>query len=126
MVYKFLFWLYLFNAILIINHEIESAYWKEWELFRLPGGISLFLILHFPMLFIILLGLHLVYIKSSGGLIISLILGCGGIFAFCIHTFFIKKGHESFNLSISSFILRSTLALSIIQIILSVYLLLMI
>ena len=126
MVYKFLFWLYLFNAILIINHEIESAYWKEWELFKLPGGISFFLILHFPILFIILLGLHLVYNKSYGGLIISLILGCGGLFAFGIHTFFIKRGHESFNLPISSFMLRGTLALSIIQIILSLYLLLMI
>lgn len=126
MAYKFLFWLYLFNAILIINHEIESAYWKEWELFRLPGGISFFLIVHFPILFIILLGLHLVYIKSNSGLIISLILGCGGVFAFCIHTFFIKKGHESFKLPISSFMLRSTLALSIIQIVLSAYLLLMI
>ena len=124
MVYKFLFWLYLFNAILIINHEIESAYWKEWELFRLPGRISFFLILHFLILFIVLLGLHLVYIKSFGGLIISLILGCGGIFAFSIHTFFIKKGHESFKLPISSFILRGTLALSIIQIVLSAYLLL--
>lgn len=126
MIYKFLFWLYLFNAILIITHEIESAYWKEWELFRLPGGISFFLIVHFPILFVILLGLHLVYIKSFGGLIISLILGCGGIFAFCTHTFFIKKGHESFNLPISLFMLRSTLALSIIQIVLSGYLLLMI
>ena len=126
MFYKFLFWLYLFNAMLIINHEIESAYWKEWELFRLPGGISFFLILHFPLLFIILLGLNLVYIKSFGGLIISLILGCGGIFAFCIHTFIIKRGQESFKLPISSFMLRGTLALSIIQIILSGYLLLMI
>jgi len=36
----FLFWLYLSNSILLINHEIDSAYWKEWELFKLPGGLS--------------------------------------------------------------------------------------
>ena len=32
-----LVWLYLTNAVLLINHEIDSAYWKEWELFKLPG-----------------------------------------------------------------------------------------
>jgi hypothetical protein len=34
-----LFWLYLTNAVLLINHEIDSAYWKEWELFH-PASIS--------------------------------------------------------------------------------------
>ena len=27
-----LFWLYLVNSVLLINHEIESAYWHEWKL----------------------------------------------------------------------------------------------
>ena len=31
--------LYLANTALLIAHEIDSAYWKEWELFHLPGGI---------------------------------------------------------------------------------------
>jgi hypothetical protein len=31
MVSKILFWLYLVNAILLINHEIDSAFWKEWD-----------------------------------------------------------------------------------------------
>jgi hypothetical protein len=37
-----LFWCYLINSVLLITHEIESAYWKEWELFRLPGGFPSF------------------------------------------------------------------------------------
>lgn len=28
-----LFWIYLVNAVLLINHEIDSAYWQEWKLF---------------------------------------------------------------------------------------------
>ena len=56
-----LFWIYLINAVLLINHEIDSAYWKEWELFRLPGGITGFLVIHFPLLFLVLHGLVLVY-----------------------------------------------------------------
>ena len=57
MALEFLFWIYLINAILLINHEIDSAFWREWELFKLPGGTSGFLALHFPILFLVLYGL---------------------------------------------------------------------
>ena len=124
MLSKILFWLYLANAILLINHEIDSAYWKEWELFKLPGGIGAFLILHFPILFLILYGLVLVYKQSLSGLIISLILSAGGIFAFCIHTLFIRKGRHEFNTPISRIILILVLLVSSIQGAATIYLLL--
>ena len=48
------FWLYLANSVLLVIHEIDSAYWKEWNLFgRLFGSgsdgrkLGLFLALHF-------------------------------------------------------------------------------
>ena len=103
-----LFWLYLVNSVLLINHEIDSAYWKEWDLFWLPGGITGFLIIHFPLLFFILYGLVQVSQRSFTGLIFSLIVCVGGIFAFGIHLFFIKKGREAFNTAISLFILYLT------------------
>lgn len=120
--YDTLFWLYLINSILLINHEIDSAYWREWKLFKIPGGITTFLILHFPLLFLVLYGLILVYSRTFGGLVISLIVGCGGLFALLIHTYFIKKGHNEFRKPISIFILVSTGIISIAQILLSIYL----
>lgn len=117
-----LFWLYLINAVLLINHEIESAYWREWELFRLPGGISGFLIIHFPLLFVILYGIVLVYQQSRTGLIVSALLCAGGIFAFCIHSYFIRKGGREFTLPISRLILFATLLVSLVQGILTVVL----
>ena len=117
-----LFWIYLLNAILLINHEIDSAYWKEWELFKLPGGITSFIILHFPILFIILYGLVLIFNRSFGGLIFSLILSGGGIFAFSIHTYFLKMGRDEFKLPISLFLLRATLVISIVQAAMTIYL----
>ena len=122
--YDILFWLYMVNAVLLICHEIDSAYWKEWELFKIPGGITTFLILHFPILFLILYGLILVFTKAFGGLVVSLILSCGGLFALLIHTYFIKKGHDEFRKPISIFILVSMGIVSIAQLILSIYLLL--
>ncbi|MDH3829112.1 MAG: hypothetical protein OET21_16930 [Desulfobacterales bacterium] len=123
MVSKVLFWLYLTNAILLIIHEIDSAFWKEWELFKLPGGINGFLILHFPLLFLILYGLVLVAQQSFLGLIVSLILSAGGIFAFCIHTAFIRKGRPEFNTPISRFILALMLGVSTIQATVTFYIL---
>lgn len=121
--FEILFWLYLVNAVLLINHEIDSAYWKEWELFKLPGGITGFLVIHFPLLFLVLYGLILVYKQSDVGLIFSLLLSFGGLFAFGIHMFFIKKGREEFRIPISLFILVGTLIVSIVQAVITILLL---
>ncbi len=85
--YGFLFWIYLINAVMLIVHEIDSAYWKEWKLFKIPGGHSGFLLLHIPLIFLVLYGLVLVREEAFGGLIISLLLGLGGVFAFSIHKY---------------------------------------
>lgn len=121
---QLLFWIYLANAVFLINHEIDSAYWREWDLFKLKGGISLFLILHFPILFTVLYGLVEVSRMSSVGMVLSLILSAGGIFAFIIHTYFLKKGRPEFRAPVSIFILISTLVLSLAQALLTAYMLL--
>ncbi|MBU1075856.1 MAG: hypothetical protein KKH98_01095 [Spirochaetes bacterium] len=120
---EILVWIYFINAVFLINHEIDSAYWEEWELFKLPGGISGFLIIHFPLLFLILFGFMQVYDYTFMGLIFSLILSLSGLFAFMIHFFFIKKGRKEFNVPISRFILYSILVLSVIQLGITLWLL---
>jgi len=116
-----LLWLYVANAVLLITHEIDSAYWKEWELFRLPGGIAGFLLLHVPLLFVILWGLILVLRQSWWGLIVSLVLSLGGILAFGIHFYFLKQGRPEFDTAISKSILVGTLAVSITQAAVTLY-----
>ncbi|UCH92139.1 MAG: hypothetical protein JSV88_17825 [Candidatus Aminicenantes bacterium] len=118
----YLFWLYLINAVVLINHEIDSAYWKEWELFKIPGGINGFLIVHFPLLFLVLYGLILVYRQTDAGLIFSLVLSFIGVFAFTIHVIFIKKGREEFKTPMSLFILIMALILSVFQAVVTIYL----
>ena len=103
---ELLLWIYLFNAIFLIIHEIESAYWQEWELFKMKGGVTGFLIFHFPVLFIFMYGLILIFQQDSLGYIISLLLCFAGLFAFTIHMYFIKiKKRNEFTLPISIFIL---------------------
>jgi hypothetical protein len=110
-----LFWLYLTNSVLLINHEIDSAYWKEWDLFRLPGGIAGFLLLHFPLLFLVLYGLAAAARQQPSAVWFSVLLGAGGILAFGIHRYFLKKGREEFDQAVSKGILWATLLVSLAQ-----------
>jgi hypothetical protein len=121
--FKFLFWIYLLNAIFLIVHEIDSAYWKEWELFKLPGGIGGFLLLHFPLLFLILYGLVCIERQSLLGLVISLLVSAGGVFAFCIHMAFIRKGRDEFNTPVSRMVLFLILLVSVAQAAVTIYVL---
>ena len=66
-----LFWIYLTNLVFLIVDEMDSVYWKEWELFNLPGGLPGFLLIHFPMLFILLIGLVHLYLEQYTDYIIS-------------------------------------------------------
>ncbi len=117
-----LLWLYLANSVLLINHEIDSAYWKEWELFKLPGGITGFLLVHFPLLLAILWGLILLSRHSPWGFVFSFVLCFGGIFAFAIHTYFLRKGRTEFSEPISRFILIAILVVSLAQLVATLYL----
>lgn len=109
-------WLYLANACVLITHEIDSAYWLEWKLFGLPGGIQTFLVLNLILVFVVLLGLKQVVTWQRGAKGFSLLLAGAGLFAFSIHSFFIYKGHPEFQLPVSMGLLVASLALSLAQI----------
>ena len=111
------FWLYSVNATLLIVHEIDSAYRQEWKLFRLPGGITFFLIFHLPLVPLIMLGLVQVHQETLAGQVLSLVLSLAGIFAFSIHTFLNLKGHPEFKTPISLLILIATLGVSAAQLV---------
>ena len=110
-----LFWVYLVNVVLLILHEMDSTYWKEWDLFHLPGGLAGFLLIHFPLYCLGLYGLVLVSRANAGSLYYSLIIGLAGVAAFTIHTWFLRKGHPEFNIPVSKAILWATLAVSVLQ-----------
>ena len=116
-----LFWLYLTNTVLLIVHEMDSVYWKEWDLFGLPGGITGFLLIHLPLLFLGLYGLVLVFQRTPAGLVFSLIISLAGLFGFGIHTFFIRKGRTEFTTPVSQFTLWAMLLVSLAQAAVTIY-----
>jgi len=108
--------LYLGNSVVLITHEIDSAYWHEWELFGLPGGIELFLMLHLFVLGVVLWGYRSVVLWTHGARMYSYLLACAGIFAVSIHGGFLAAGTPQFRSPTSLALLFGTLILSIWQI----------
>jgi hypothetical protein len=98
--------LYMANATLLLLHEIESAYEKEWDILRLPGGITGFLLMHIPIIFVILYGLIEIAKQTLAGFVLGLVLGVGGIVPFIVHKMIVKKENH-FNLFISNVIIYS-------------------
>ena len=108
--------LYLLNLTLLATHEIDSAYWHEWEMFRLPGGIQLFLILHLPLLAIFFYGLIQVAQSAHYAKAFSYLLAGVGLFAFAIHMAFLLLEYPQFRSPVSVALLFAILAVSIAQI----------
>ncbi len=108
-------WLYLVNATLLAAHEIDSAFWHEWKLFRLPGGIHLFLVLYLLLLPVVFIGFRRVVLWQRGAKTFSFLLAGAGAFAFAIHMIFIATSDPAFRLPLSVAILFGTLIVSIAQ-----------
>ena len=83
--------IYIINACLLLLHEIESAYFKEWEILKLPGKITGFLLLHIPIIIILFWGAIETEKQTTSGIIIAIIAGAGGLVPFLVHKILIRK-----------------------------------
>ena len=110
-----LVWLYLLNASVLLTHEIDAAYWHEWQLFGIAGGIQLFLILNLAVVFIVLYGLKALAQGCAAGIVFSWVLVAGGWLAGIVHTYLIVSGDAAFRLPMSVLLLAATLILSSLQ-----------
>lgn len=86
--------IYVLNATLLLLHEIESAYEKEWQILHLPGKITGFLLLHIPIILILFLGLIAIEKLSATGLILGILLGIGGIIPLLVHKILVKRSGQ--------------------------------
>jgi hypothetical protein len=108
-----LVWLYLANAAVLITHEIDSAFWREWELLHLPGGIQGFLLLNLALVLIILYGLRALILQTPASQVLAWLLTVGGLFATTLHGLFLWIGDPSFRNATSIGLLALTFALSL-------------
>jgi hypothetical protein len=102
--------LYLANATVLLAHQIDAAYWQEWTLFGLPGGIQLFVLLNTPILLAVLVGME--RLATATGRRLSLLLGASGVFAAVFHTAHLLAGDDAFTTPVSVGLLVLTAVLS--------------
>lgn len=107
--------LYILNVSLLITHEIDSAFWKEWEMFGILGDIQGFLVINFILICAALIGLKKLLEGKKNGNYYALLFAIFGIFAFVIHTIYLLKGNQEFKTMVSIGLLIFTLAVSLIQ-----------
>ncbi len=108
-------WLYLVNATILITHQIDAAYWHEWDLFGMPGGIQLNLLLNIPLVMLVIFGQKCITQGCPTGLLFSWLLVVGGLIAVSIHSYFLWQGDDAFRLPVSLGLLATTFILSLAQ-----------
>lgn len=107
--------LYLANATVLLAHQVDAAYWHEWTMFGLSGGIQLFVILNLPIVLLVLLGVRALAAGDRSGRVFSLMLAGAGGFAAVFHAVHLLQGSRAFALPASLALLGATAVLSSVQ-----------
>jgi hypothetical protein len=108
---------YLMTMTALIIHQIDAAYWKEWDMFFIPGGIQGFLVFNIIVVPVLLWGYRHVILSTDKAIIYSVICSMLGLLTFCIHSIFFIVGFEQFNLPLSLLVLLACLLSSIYQLV---------
>jgi len=111
---------YILNATILILHEIESGYEKEWEILKLPVKLTGFILLHIPILFLFFYGLYFIIQYPETRAIISILTGSIGLIPFLVHKI-IKKEKEHFNKTISNILIFGNIITGIILISIGIF-----
>ncbi len=105
--------LYILTTTFLLAHQIDSAYWHEWDLFGIPGGIQVFVLLNVPLMLVFLSGLTRVAQGARQGLGFALALSVVGVATFLIHAAFALRGHHEFGVPTSWAVLCGALLSSL-------------
>jgi len=69
--------LYVVQLSLLATHQVDAAYWHEWDVFGVPGGITFFLVFNAVAMLALALGLVIVASGDPRGR--ACVLACAGI-----------------------------------------------
>jgi hypothetical protein len=88
--------LYVLQLALLGTHQVDAAYWHEWEVFGVPGGLTFFL--GFNLAAMVLLGQGLVLVASGSRHRPLAVLGCAatGLVTCALHAFFLARDRTAF------------------------------
>lgn len=106
---------YFLTMCLLILHQIDAAFWREWEMFYLPGGIQGYLVFNGLIIPVVLLGYKHVVQSSDKAVVFATACASLGVLTFLIHSGFALAGFEQFHLPLSMAIVLLCLLTSLWQ-----------
>lgn len=92
---------YFSTLLLLVLHQIDAAYWHEWDMFYLPGGIQGYLLFNLIAMPVVLLGYRHVLLGTARAVLFAAICAALGALTFVIHAGFALAGFEQFHLPFS-------------------------
>lgn len=105
---------YFWTMLFLILHQIDAAYWREWEMFHLPGGVQGYLVFNFAAIAIVLVGYRHVLTNTPGARLFAGVCAALGIVTFAIHAGFAATGAAQFHLPLSKAIIALCLCCAIL------------
>lgn len=107
--------LYTANLSLLATHQVDAAFWHEWDVFGVPGGLPMFLV--FNVAAVALLAMGLVRVAEGARSSRRYVLSCAsvGLFTVGLHAIFLALDRNAFWSTSSVVILLGVLATSIVQ-----------
>ncbi|WP_239502973.1 DUF6713 family protein [Stenotrophomonas maltophilia] len=92
---------YLATLLALILHQIDAAFWQEWAMFHVPGGIQGFLLFNLFAVGAVLWGYRQIVLGTSTARSYALACGGLGIGTALIHLAFALFGRSEFHLQLS-------------------------
>jgi len=88
--------LYVWTLAVCTVHVVDSAYWHEWEILGLPGGIQLFLVQSLILAIPFMFGVARLAKGAPSGPVYGIVLAAMGIIGFGIHAILLLRGGSEF------------------------------
>lgn len=92
---------YFITMLMLVIHEIDAAYWHEWDMFMVPGGIQGFLLFNIVIIPLVFVGYKAVVTHHANAPQWGIFCGALGAITFAIHGAFLLVGFEQFTLPFS-------------------------
>lgn len=103
------------NLSLVMAHQADAAYWREWEMFGLPGGIQFFTLFNLAAFMLLLWFFAALVSRRRTGLRGLFVIAALSGVVLPIHAGFALAGFEQFHLPVSIAVIVGTFVVSVWQ-----------
>ncbi|REH37964.1 hypothetical protein DFR26_1750 [Paraperlucidibaca baekdonensis] len=107
--------IFLLNATVLCVHQIDAAFWHEWNMFKIPGGNQINLLLNLPIIASVFMAFRHVVKQSQRMYLAHIYLVALGLLTLLLHTALFVTGYNEFLQPMSLLLITAAGVLSVTQ-----------